>query len=127
MKCLTKDEFLSADDLPLVPVPLPEELYGKDVGVFVRSMDGTEKAMLEERFQNKEPTDDILDFRGTVLVSTIVNEKGQRLFSDKDRDAVMGKNAEGLETIFEKACDLNGFRAKDVEALAKNSETTPSS
>jgi len=122
MKPLTKEEFLTADDLPLTAVELPAELYGEGRGVFVRSMTGTERSKLEKRFLAREAKEAPGDFRCTVLTLTVVDAEGQRLFEDGDevRKRLMGKNARGLEVIFEAACRLNGFSKKDVDAVKKD-------
>ena len=116
MKPLSKEEFLDADDLPLTAVELPAELYGDGRGVFVRSMSGTERAKLEKRFFGRDARESPGEFRATVLMLAVVDAKGQPLFSDDDRQKLMGKNARGLEVIFTKACRLNGFTKEDVEA-----------
>jgi hypothetical protein len=127
MKNLSKAAFFEADDLPLESVELPSDLYGEDVCLRVRTMTGHERSDLEKRFVGREAADEPGDFRATLLLLCVVDEAGEPFFEPTDREALMGKNAGTLETIFEKACELNGFRDKDVEAMAKNSETSPAS
>lgn len=120
MKCLSSADFLSADDLPIVPVKLPDT-YGKDACVYIRTLTAHERSELEKRFTKTRPEDEPGQFRSAVLVRSIVDEAGARMFTDKDSAALMGKSASVLETIFEAACERNGFRDKDVETLSKNS------
>ena len=119
MKTITKAAFLEADDLPLTSVKLPK-VYGEDMCLYVRTLRGDEKSVLEKRYMNRNAADDPGDFRGTILILCIVDETGKPVFAEADRNAVMSKSSSTLETLFERACELNGFREKDVEALEKN-------
>lgn len=119
MQVLDKDAFLAADDLDLVPVPLPAK-YGADVGFYVRLLTGAERGQIEKRFAASDPANDPGGFRAVLLVRTIADASGKPIFTDDDAPRLMGKAAGVLETLFEAACRLNGFLKKDVEELEKN-------
>lgn len=125
-KALEVTKFLQAEDRPLEEVPLPE-CYGKGACVYVRRMSGTERSQIEKRWYDKEVSANPGGFRWDVLLRTIVDEEGNALFTADMQADVMGKSAGTLETLFEKACELNGLRKKDVEELEKNSESGQSS
>lgn len=119
---ITREAFLDADDRPLVAVPLDEELYGPDARIYVRVFDGHERSALEANWADKETKKNPGGLRWDVLHRTLCDERGRPLFAPEDHQELMGKNAGTLETLFEKACDLNGLRKKDVEELEKNSD-----
>lgn len=124
MKVIDKEAFFAADDLPLTPVPLPD-MYGKDSGFYIRTMTGTERSALEKRFMSSNVArQDPGGFRATVLAQCVVDADGEHIFSEKDREKLMAKNAGTLEVIFTKVCEVNGLTKKDVDDIAKNSETT---
>jgi hypothetical protein len=51
----------------------------------------------------------------------VVDENGERLFkSSEDVEALGGKSARALSRIFNRALEINGFGANDVEKLEKN-------
>ena len=122
-KAIDKQAFLKANDLPLTWVPLPEDKYGKDAGVYVRNMTGAERSALEDRFASDKRMP-VGAFRKAVLLSTVVDEEGKPLFADKDGEAVMAKNAGVLETMFERSCEINGLTQKDVDNIEGNSQSS---
>lgn len=64
--------------------------------------------------------------RAMLVVATARTEEGGPMFGAKDIDRVSGLPAGLIEPIVEAALRVNGFTAKDVEALEGNSETGPS-
>ena len=120
MKVLDKEAFFATDDLPLVPVPLPE-MYGDDVGFYTRTVTGDERSELERRFSGKgEAIKNPGAFRSTILISCIVKEDGEHVFNNEDAPRLMAKNGGTLEILFEAACEENGFTKKDVETIEGN-------
>lgn len=114
---LSITDILSADDLPIHRVDIPQwkgHLY-------VRCMRADERSEIERQFSKKKPSDDPIAFRRAVLMSTVTNSKGVLMLDTPDVAAqFMKKNAEAVETAFEESCKYNGFRKKDVEDLEKN-------
>jgi hypothetical protein len=116
---LTKEQILRADDLVTQEVDVPE-WNGR---VFVRTMTGTERDAFEQAMidgRGKDVKLNMTNVRARLCGVTIVNEKGARLFSDKDINALGAKSAKALDKIYAVAQKLNGLTAEDVEELAKN-------
>lgn len=125
MAFITRDQFLAADDLPTVEVPLPEA-YGEDAVMLLRMLTGAERSELEKKYsQGNRATNDPGGFRAAILTAMCIEENGELMFAQEDAAAVLKKNAGTLEDIVTKACELCGFTKKDVDELAKNSGDSP--
>ena len=124
MALLTQDAILSADDLTRERIDLPE--WGDGAFAFVRTLEGNERDMFEESCQGKGDKPNLKNIRAKLVVLTLCDESGKRLFTDMQVNAVGKKSAAVLDRIFGVAQRLNGLTAKDVEDLAKNSEGDPS-
>lgn len=112
---LTKDQILGANDLKTERVHVP--VWGGDV--LIRAMTGAERDRFEDhcaRLHGKSCE----DIMAILVALTIVDDKGQRLFSEADVKALSEKSAAALGMLFDKAKHLNAIDAKDVEDLAKN-------
>ena len=123
-KATTKEAFLAANDRPLVRVPLDEALYGKDACFYVFVMTGDERSDFEARWMARDVKKQPGAFRWDLLFRTVVNELGEAIFNEKDREAAMGKSAPTMEKLFEKSCEVNALREKDVVELEKNSDSS---
>lgn len=114
------DAVLQINDLPVHEVEVPQ--WGGSIGV--RTMRADERAGIEKRFSKTKPSDDPGGFRRAILMATLVNEDGSAFLKDEEAaKQLMMKSAEAVEVLFEKACEINGFRQKDVEVVEKNSKT----
>lgn len=120
-KILSREDILSAHDLVTEEVEVPE--WGGSV--FIRTMTGAERNAFELEVvpgvadgSNKM---DILNMREKLLVKVIVDEDGERMFTDKDIKALGQKSAAALDRLFEVAQRVNRLSAQDVEELEKNS------
>jgi len=113
-KILTRDEILQAQDLETVEVAVPE--WGGVVRV--RGLTGAERDALEaEAAELRRPLD---NFRARYVARCIVDENGERIFSDEDIEALGRKSAAALNRVFEAAVRLSALTEEDVEALEKN-------
>ena len=113
-KILTRDEILRAQDLETVEVDVPE--WGGVVRV--RGLTGAERDALEaEAAELRRPLD---NFRARYVARCIVDENGERIFSDEDIEALGRKSAAALNRVFEAAVSLSALTEEDVEALEKN-------
>jgi hypothetical protein len=119
---LNKDSILAAADLPTEKVPCPE--WGGDV--YVRTMAGTERDHFEQTIADGKKATNLNNVRARLAVKTVCDEKGNRLFSDDDADALGKKSGKVLDRIFDAAQRLNGIGDKAVEEIAKNSDAAPS-
>lgn len=123
---LSTDEFLASEHLVMEFVPTPE--IKPDSGVYVRAMTAGVKGRIEgEAAKFKETKGAKSDFASTfsliVAVECACNERGERLFTRANMDALKQKNSAAISRIAEVGMRLSGFSKADVEALEKNSET----
>lgn len=115
MGILSRDQILQADDLGRVELQIPE--WGGSV--YVRVMRGTERDQFEGSMTSGDEQKRA-NVRALLAALTVVDEKGERLFrSTEDIEALGGKSARALNRIFNKAMEVNGFGADDVEKLEK--------
>jgi hypothetical protein len=56
----------------------------------------------------------------------LVDETGERIFGDKDMDALGQKNGIILDRLYDKAQEVNGLLNGSVEERSKNSESAES-
>lgn len=125
---LSAEQILSADDLPRIRVDVPEWApAGTDpteAFVFVRRMTGEELDEYEDALRKNSDEDDNLTsyrgLRGTVVMLTVCDDAGNRLFTKEQFAALSHKSAEPLKRIFSAASDLNGLGKEATEKLEKN-------
>jgi hypothetical protein len=119
MAFLSRDEILQAQDLPTEDVPVPE--WG---GVCrVRGLTGAERDAFEQSIvetRGKNTRMNLRNIRAKLVALTVVDEDGNRIFSDEDAEALGKKSAAALDRIFAVAQRLSGLRPEDVEELAGN-------
>lgn len=122
---LSKDAILTADDMRIEAVAVPE--WGGTV--FVRSLSGTERDSFEAAILQRNGSDTSVNYRNMrarLAVLALCDRDGNRLFTDGDMAAVGSKSAAALQRVFDAASRLNGLSKDDVDELAKNSEGGPS-
>lgn len=112
---LSKDNILSASDLPNEEVPVPE--WGGSV--FVRTMSGIERDAFEQSIVDSKKRG-LVNVRARLAVQVVCDSAGSRIFTDADADALGRKSGKALDRIFDVAQRLSGIGAKDVESLEKN-------
>lgn len=110
---LSKAKILAADDNKLETVPVPE--WGGDVCIKV--LTGTDRDAFEEAYSDQK----MKNFRSRFLVLTLCDDKGARLFTEKEVDDLGKKSAVVLARLFDKAWSLNAFRSEDVQELGNDS------
>ena len=113
---LNKDQILQAKDLPTETVEVPE--WGGSV--IVKTMTGTERDAYESSIVKGKKVD-MTNIRAKLCAICIVDDNGERLFTDRDVVALSKKSAKALDRIFDVAQKLNGLGKADVEELEKNS------
>jgi hypothetical protein len=118
MALLTKDAILAAVDLPTERVSVPE--WGGDV--LVRGLDGRDRDAFEASLvvQAGGPVN-LANIRARLCAACIVDEAGERLFSDADMDALGRKSGAALDRVFSVAQRLSGMTEADVKSLQGNS------
>src|SRR5690349_4581317 len=116
MPLLSRDAILQAADLPRELVKVPE--WGGEV--YVRGLSGAERDQLEAAMlADKQANYD--NFSARLAAMTMVDDRGDRLFSDSDVAALGCKSASALRRVAEVAQKLSAVSAADVEELTKNS------
>lgn len=121
MLALTREEILNASDLVTEMVNVPE--WGGNV--YVRCLTGEERDELESLVvQDKSDGNskvDLTNFRARLVALSVVNEKGDRIFTLDDVVKLGKKSAKALEKVFNVAERLSSLRNKDSENAIKNS------
>jgi len=118
-KLLTREAILQADDLPRELVEVPE--WGG--ALYVRALTGAERDAFEQSIvetRGKNTRMNLRNIRARLVALTVIDEDGNRLFSDDDVEALGRKSAAALNRVFEVAQRLSGLRPEDVEELAGN-------
>lgn len=113
MRLLTKDAILSANDLPMERLTVPE--WGGEV--MIRTMTGTDRDAFEAHLIGKEGRMD--NVRARLVSLTLCDEQGQRLFSDAEISALGKKSAKALDRVFAIAQRINGIGANEADATKK--------
>ncbi len=118
MGILTREQIEAIDDLKvkMVEVPVPE--WGGSVYIrpmTVRELDDYSNAVVRAKEKG------LPDFRSRLVAYCLCDEKGERLFSDADVDALSRHNAVVVNRLYE-ACDkLNDISPRKVEEVGGNS------
>lgn len=114
---LTKEAILSAEDLAKELVSVPE--WGGEV--YIASMTGAARDAWEQSLLNKGGGEvNMQNLRARLVAYTAVDEKGNRLFSDKEAKALGEKSAKALERCVKVAQRLNGLTDSDMEEAKGN-------
>jgi len=122
MGFLGKDQILTQDDLKKEELFIPE-WSGK---VLVSEISGDARDELEQFMANesqKSKEGQYAHIRAALVAATLVDEKGNRLFTLQDAMEIGRKNGQALDRIFDVANKLNKIYGAEREDLEKNSET----
>lgn len=116
---LTREQILAAADLQFEEVKVPE--WGGKVRV--RGMTGAERdtweaSLIDGRGDNKRDNRRLI--RATLVSLTVVDETGQRLFTEDDVLKLGDKAARSLQRVYNVAQRLSRVSEADVEELAGN-------
>lgn len=110
------EEILNCDDRPTERVDVPE--WPCKV-VYVRTMGGDDRDAFEvEALQRKG---DLRNLRARFAARCVVDESGNRVFTDEQIVRLGAKSAKVLDRICNVAKRLNAFSDADERELAKNS------
>ena len=117
---LSKDDILKAED------NAPEELEIPEWGgsVLVRGMSGRERDAFEVSMRDQRSGQRIPgalnNIRAKVVARCIVDDDGDRVFSDSDIAALGEKSAAAIDRIFDVASRLSGLSEADEREMAEN-------
>jgi hypothetical protein len=128
---LTRDAILGAVDVQTEKVFVKE--WGDDV--IVRGLTGDELDNFQGSIRQFRPSFDgkgmepvlVQDgMRAKLLVKCLVDEAGERLFTDQDAPALGAKNGSVIDRLYDVAARLSGLSEEEKAELEGNSETVPS-
>lgn len=121
---LSRDAILGASDIQTETVDVPE-WGGK---VTIRGLTGREL----DDYQNslrKIVRDQVVmqpNSRAKLLVKSIVDDQGSRLFTDKDVDALARRSGRVLDRLWDVAARLSGITDEEQEEMEGNSDAASS-
>ena len=119
---LSKDDILAAQDLKTEEVHVPEW----NGTVLIRGLTATERDAYEASMFHKGSDElNLKNARARLLVMTLVDEKGECLFSKDEIKALGRKNGAVLDRLWRKARKLSGLTREDVDELVGNSSGAP--
>lgn len=115
---LSRDDILNANDIETETVPVPE--WGGEVTV--KGLSGVERDAWEIAIsmENGKPTKNPRNIRAQLVVRSVVDAEGKKVFRPTDVEALGKKSGKALDRVYEVAARLSGIRAEDVEEIAKN-------
>jgi len=116
MSLLTKEQILNAEDSETKIVEVPE--WGGEVqvtNISAKERDAWEVGIAEAKDKGKP-----VDVRASLCAKSIVNETGNRIFTDADIKKLGNKSAAALERVFTVAADLSKLNPADIEELEGN-------
>lgn len=123
-----RETILKSNDIQTEPVKVEE--WG--VTVFIKGMTGAERDeyeaslfSIEGKGKNADVKMNRSNIRAKLLIKTIVDEQGNRIFGDGDVESLGGKSASALDKLFEVAQKLSGLTEADMEELEKNLNSGP--
>lgn len=126
---LTREQILAAPDLGLVKVPVPQ--WGGEV--LIRRMTADDRDRFEQMMRERatigadgKTRANMVGVRATMLALCLVDEAGERLFTEADIAALGGKSAEAVDLIFAEVQRANALSDDDIKALEKNLPSGPS-
>lgn len=118
---LTREQILAADDLLTEDVAVPE--WGGTVrvrGLTGAERDAFEQGTIEQRGRKVKAR--LVNIRARLASLCIVDEQGQRLFSEADMVELGRKSARPLDRVWDTATRLSGMSESDAEDLELNFE-----
>ena len=130
MKLLAAADILDKDDSHYEDVEVPE--WGGTVRV--RSLTADERDAFDESItklvgNGKYQTREIVmkGIRAKLVARSLINDKGERLFTDAQVEALGRKNATVLDRLFSIAQRVSALSKEEVDKMAGKSEPAPSS
>jgi hypothetical protein len=113
---LKRDEILSKTKLKTEKISVEE--WGGEV--IISSMSGTMRDSWEQMLREKDSDGKIISPRAKLVAFTVVDEKGERVFTDKDVVSIGKLSSSSLDKVTNVAMRLNGLSEDAVEDAKKN-------
>ena len=120
MALLSRDQIQNANDVQREHVTVPE--WGGDVivqGLNAKERDDYEATIL--RMNGTDAKVNLANARVKLVVRTVVDEAGHKMFSAEDVNWLAQKSAAAIERVYAVASRLSGISKSDLDELAKNS------
>jgi hypothetical protein len=120
-RSLDKEAIFGISDLITQRVEVPQ--WGGYV--LIRSLTTKERGRLELSIHERKGvnvTENLALLRSRMVMLSVVNEEGSRMFDDRDIERLEEKSAAAMDLIFTAAMRLSGISKSDVDELTKNSE-----
>jgi hypothetical protein len=120
-----KQRILMANDIRRETVFVPDW----NLNVYVKTLTGAERDAWESTimsFDGKKTRMNIRNMRARLVVMCIVDESGNRIFSDAEAEVLGQKSAAALDRLYAVAQRLNAVSDADMEELEKNLAIIPS-
>lgn len=108
-----RDQISSVKDYKLEPVKVPEW----DTTVYLREITVAERSKLLAKFETPRTESDAY---AHILLHSLCDENGTRVFSDDEFDTLASKNAKVIDRLSKQALKLNAINAEAVEDAKKN-------
>jgi hypothetical protein len=118
---LDKEAIFAVSDAVTQRVEIP--LWGGYV--LVRSLTTRERGRLEASIRERKGVnvdENMALLRSRLVMLSVVDAQGKRLFEDRDIDFLEDRNAQAMDAICNVAMRISGFSKADVDDLTKNSE-----
>lgn len=117
MAVLTRDAILAAKDSATETVEVPE--WGGSI--IIATMSGAARDAWEQSLLGKARGEvRMANMRARLLAACAVDEKGERLFTDADAEALGRKSSLALERCVRVIRRLNGLDDRDIEDAKGN-------
>jgi hypothetical protein len=88
--------------------------------VMVRTLTAAERINMGAAASNEAGKIDNAKFSALMVINTVVDDAGERIFSDDDLPLVLAGASDVFEALFSKARALNELGSASVEAAAGN-------
>jgi len=119
---MTREEILNSRNFGVKEI---ETTIGK---VFIRKWSGKDRAKflqasISVNGENIDVEyDRIFDNMSLVVVLSLCNETGERMFTDGELELIGELDADAIQEIYQESLKLNSLAPKSVEEAAKNSK-----
>ncbi len=113
---LKREEILSKTSLKTEKLTIEE--WGGDV--MVSEMSGAMRDGWEQSIREKDPSGKLISPRAKLIIFTVIDENGERIFKDDDIEAIGKLSSSTLEKICLTAMRLNGLGSEEIDKAKKN-------
>lgn len=121
---LTRDQILAAKDIATEKVEVPE--WGGSV--LVRGLSGGARDTIEAIYTSADGSmnrDRFGNFRAAIVAKSIVDDDGDRVFTDKDVEALGEKSSLALGRVFDAAMKLSALNPEDGDGIYEDLKDDP--